>query len=123
MKSKRDIILNTPELKSLFTMGIYEAQHNNVLFEGDEYAIIGCDLRNLKTLKRAIKTVVDGDISKSLVLCVAEVSLAYMATEDADAVLSWSSTLSSGTVSQSATLYILTNRDRCYILSARAVVS
>ncbi len=94
MKSKRDVVLNTPELRDLFTIGAYETQHNNVLFEGDEYAIIGCDLRNLNTLKRAIKTVVDLD--KSLVLCVAEVSLAYMATEDADAVLTWSSTLSSG---------------------------
>lgn len=95
MKSKRDIILNTPELKDLFTVRPYETQHNNVLFEGDEYAIIGCDLKNLKTLRRAIRTV--SDLDNSLVLCVAEVSLAYMATEDADAVLAWSSTLSSGT--------------------------
>ena len=94
MRSKRDIVLNTPELRDLFTVGAYETQHNNVLFEGDEYAIIGCDLRNLKTLERALKTVVD--LEQSLVLCVAEVSLAYMATEDADAVLTWSSTLSSG---------------------------
>jgi hypothetical protein len=94
MKSKRDIVMNTPELKELFTIGIYETQHNSVVFNSEQYSIIGCDLRNLKSLKRAIKSLIE--IDKCLVLCVAEVSLAYMATDDADAVISWSSQLSRG---------------------------
>ena len=121
MKSKRDIVLNTPELRDLFTIGAYETQHNNVLFEGDEYAIIGCDLKNLKTLKRAIKTVVD--LEKSLVLCVAEVSLAYMATEDADAALAWSSTLSPGRHAGLGLQLSLTSVPRHDVLSSRAMVS
>jgi tRNA wybutosine-synthesizing protein 4 len=94
MASKRDIVLNTPELRDLFDVGLYETQHRSVLFNSDQYTIIGCDLKNVKTLKRAIKSLVE--IDKCLVLCVAEVSLAYMATEDADAVLAWASTLSRG---------------------------
>jgi hypothetical protein len=95
MKSKRDIVLNTPELCDLFTVGVYEAKHNNVLFNSEQYGIIGCDLKNLKTLKRAIRNLVD--IKNAVVLCVSEVALAYMATPDADAVLAWCSTLSKGT--------------------------
>jgi hypothetical protein len=122
MKSKRDIVLNTPELRDLFTVGIYEAQHNNVLFNSDQYSIIGCDLKNLKTVKRAIKSV--SEIGKSLVLCVAEVSLAYMATEDADAVLAWSSILSSGRqICAQHVVQEVTPTNRCHFLLAGTVVS
>ena len=94
MKSKRDIVLNTTALSDLFTIGVYETQHSSVVFNSDQYAIIGCDLKNLRTVRRAIKSLVE--IEKCRVLCVSEVALAYMATEDADAVLKWSSVLSPG---------------------------
>ena len=95
MKSKRDIVLNTPELKTLMTMSESEVQNKSILFNSDQYSILGCDLRNLKRLRQLIDAVVDLD-PQCLVLCVAEVSITYMAVEDSDAVLAWSSRLSSG---------------------------
>ena len=98
MSSKRDIVLNTPELKNLFTMNESEVQNRSILFNSDQYAILGCDLRNLKRLRQLIHAV--GDVDPScLILCVAEVSIAYMSVEDSDAVLAWSSRLSSGMLS------------------------
>lgn len=114
MNSKRDIVLNTPELIDLFTVGVYEAKHNNVVFNSEQYGIIGCDLKNLKTLRRAVRTIVD--IKSAIVLCVSEVALAYMATEDADAVLSWCSILSKGTAAR-CYLTKLTRSCRCDVLS------
>lgn len=69
----------------------------SILIDSAEYAAIGCDLRNLTRLDRLVKSVID--IDQCLVLCVAEVSIAYMQTDDADAVISWAATLSSGSQS------------------------
>lgn len=94
MQSKRDIVLNTPELDNLFTKHDISEQHPSILYHSDEYSIIGCDLKNTKRLEHLIKKVVD--VEQCLVLCVAEVSITYMATVDADAVIAWSATLSPG---------------------------
>ncbi len=94
MESKRDIVLNTPELHDLFTVRDPPSSKCNVMFHSDQYSIVGCDLKNLKRLKELIRAVVD--VEKCLVLCVAEVSITYMATVDADGVLAWCTRLSSG---------------------------
>jgi len=93
MLSKREIILNTPKMKDLLsnpttTLG------SDVLLDSEEYAAIGCDLRNLKRLERLLKTVVD--IDQCLVLCIAEVSITYMSVDDSDALIAWTTTLSPG---------------------------
>lgn len=64
----------------------------SILLNSKEYAAIGCDLRNIPRLERLLRNVVD--IENCLVLCVAEVSITYMQTEAADALISWSSGLS-----------------------------
>jgi hypothetical protein len=66
----------------------------SILLESTQYVAIGCDLRNLPRLKRLLRSVIDHE--KCLILCVAEVSVAYMHTEAADALISWTSTLSTG---------------------------
>ena len=94
MESKRDIVLNTPELRDLFTLRDPPSSKGNVMFHSDQYSIVGCDLKNLKRLKELVRAVVD--VEKCLVLCVAEVSITYMATVDADGVLAWCTRLSPG---------------------------
>ncbi|RMZ80227.1 hypothetical protein DV738_g2770, partial [Chaetothyriales sp. CBS 135597] len=84
MESKRDIVINTPELSSLFTVRDPPGQRSGILYHSDQYSILGCDLKNLKRLKDLVTAVVDVD--QCVVLCVAEVSITYMATPDADAL-------------------------------------
>lgn len=93
MVSKCDVVLDTPKMKDLLTLRTPKVS-KGVLIDSDEYVAIGCDLRNVKRLDRLIRSVVP--VEECLVLCIAEVSIAYMDPDDADAVISWSSTLSSG---------------------------
>ena len=95
METKCKIIRETPKMNDLLHSS--DTNQNrldpSLLINTDEYAAVGCDLRNLPRLQRLLRNVVD--IDNCLVLCVAEVSITYMATEAADALIAWSSTLSS----------------------------
>ena len=95
MMTKREIIFNTPQMKDMLSATNAELQ-DGVVFDSLEYAGIGCDLRNLRRLERLINSVTD--IEHCLVLCVAEVSITYMSTQDADALIHWTTTLSPGTL-------------------------
>lgn len=92
MVSKCDVVLQTSKMKNMLTLRTPK-ETKGVLLDSDEYVAVGCDLRNVKRLERLVKSVLP--IEESAVLCIAEVSIAYMHPDDADAVLSWSSTLSS----------------------------
>ena len=74
-----------------------------VIMDSDEYLAIGCDLRNVKRLDRLVRSAIS--MEEYTLLCIAEVSIAYMHADDADAVISWSSSLSSG----KPTLHITSN--------------
>ncbi|KAK5955639.1 tRNA methyltransferase ppm2 [Knufia fluminis] len=94
METKRKIVRETPKMFNLLHPYNAEATGNDksVLIDSEEYAAIGCDLRNIPRLDRLLGEVVD--IENCLVLCVAEVSITYMQTDAADALIGWSSTLS-----------------------------
>jgi tRNA wybutosine-synthesizing protein 4 len=92
MVSKCEIVANTPKMKDMLTLRTLNAM-KGLLLDSDEYVAVGCDLRNLKRLDRLVRSVLPTDDSS--VLCIAEVSIAYMHSDDADAVVSWSSILSS----------------------------
>ncbi|ETN42197.1 uncharacterized protein HMPREF1541_04138 [Cyphellophora europaea CBS 101466] len=92
MESKRKIVLEASDLAKLFRPNHASPPNDGVLLDSDKYYILGCDLRNPKKIGRIIKSLVD--IQNCIVLCVAEVSITYMAPDDSDAVLAWSSTLS-----------------------------
>jgi tRNA wybutosine-synthesizing protein 4 len=94
MGSKREMIFNTPQMKDMLSETRATGLELGLVFDSAEYAGIGCDLRNLPRLERLLHSVVD--IEQSLVLCIAEVSITYMSTEDADALIYWSSTISPG---------------------------
>ncbi|OQV06893.1 Galactose oxidase, central domain-containing protein isoform 1 [Cladophialophora immunda] len=92
MISKREIIMNTPKMKDMLSTTSDLGSGKGVVLDSDVYVAIGCDLRNPSRLERLLRSVVD--IDQCLVLCLAEVSITYMATKDADALIAWTSTLS-----------------------------
>jgi len=94
MISKREIIRNTPKMRDLLSINTDMPQEKGIMLDSEEYVAVGCDLRNPRRLERLLRSVVDLD--DCLVLCVAEVSITYMAAEDSDALIAWTSTLSPG---------------------------
>lgn len=94
MISKREIILNTPKMRDMLSINSDIPLERGIILDSEEYVAVGCDLRNLRRLERLLRSVVDLD--DCLVLCLAEVSITYMAPEDSDALIAWSSTLSPG---------------------------
>lgn len=94
METKCNIIQSTPKMKDLLHPSSTEASGNDpsVLLNSEEYAALGCDLRNIPRLQRLLRNI--ADINDCLILCVAEVSITYMQTDAADALINWSSTLS-----------------------------
>lgn len=94
MQTKCKIVRETSKINSLLNPVASEARANekSVLYESQEYTQIGCDLRNTRRLERLLRSIVD--IDRCLILCVAEVSITYMQTDAADALIAWSSKLS-----------------------------
>jgi tRNA wybutosine-synthesizing protein 4 len=66
----------------------------SIALDSEEYAAIGCDLRNIPRLERLLKSVVD--LEHASVLCIAEDSTTFMPVKAADALIWWSAGLSSG---------------------------
>ncbi|EXJ95018.1 hypothetical protein A1O1_00136 [Capronia coronata CBS 617.96] len=94
LQTKCEIILNSYDMSDmLHSVETNPTEKSPILLDSEEYAAIGCDLRNLRRLDRLLKAVVVPE--QSIVLCIAEDSLAYMATDAANALISWSSKLSS----------------------------
>ena len=94
MISKREIILSTPKMKSLLTFDDEASSDSGVVFDSNEYAAVGCDLRNIRRLDRLLRSLTS--LEDCLILCVAEVSITYMLPDAADAIIAWSARLSPG---------------------------
>ncbi|RYP14919.1 hypothetical protein DL765_006061 [Monosporascus sp. GIB2] len=88
MTKKCRIIREAPELLSPLS-GVKATTEGHVLFQSDEYAQIGCDLRDLTNIERSLSALVS--LPDSEFLFVAEVSITYMETEAADGVIRWAS--------------------------------
>lgn len=93
IEKKCRVVQETPELNSLLT-GLKTNVGNHVQLQSDQYVEIGCDLRRISDIEQALSTVVD--IADCEFMFVAEVSITYMETEGADAVIEWASTLGQG---------------------------
>ncbi|KAI0403008.1 leucine carboxyl methyltransferase [Xylaria palmicola] len=91
MAKKRSIVVNTPELNSVFEPLDVNAG-NHVLLKSNMYIQIGCDLRNTAELEKALSTCLD--LSECTFMFVAEVSITYMETAGADGVIKWAGSLS-----------------------------
>ncbi|KAI0843759.1 LCM-domain-containing protein [Hypoxylon sp. FL0890] len=84
------VVQETPELSSLLT-GLKANVGNHVQLQSDQYVEIGCDLRRISDIEKALSTVVD--IAHCEFMFVAEVSITYMETQGADSVIKWASTV------------------------------
>ncbi|EEU42559.1 uncharacterized protein NECHADRAFT_47919 [Fusarium vanettenii 77-13-4] len=93
MRKKRAIVLGTPELRELLGPEPYisEKDTDHVLLRSDKYCQIGCDLRELDALRQCLETFLP--LSDCSVLFVAEVSITYMDTASADALIQWASSI------------------------------
>ncbi|KAI1278666.1 leucine carboxyl methyltransferase [Xylaria sp. FL0933] len=93
VSKKRTIVLNTPELSSVFEpLDTDVDQH--VLLKSAMYSQIGCDLRNTADIEKALSTCLGLNLSDCIFMFVAEVSITYMETPGADGVIKWASSLS-----------------------------
>lgn len=91
IRSKRQVILNTPELLAHLSGVKTQSMHPDVLLHSDRYTQIGVDLRNIATLENALASVFD--LQDCHFLFVAEVSITYMETSAADALIHWAASL------------------------------
>ena len=77
---------------------------SQVFLRSDEYLTVGCDLEELTWLNKFLET---EELLNADILFTAEVSVTYMRTEPANALISWAASLPNGTISQ------LTTQIRC----------
>ncbi|KAK0705156.1 methyltransferase-like protein [Lasiosphaeris hirsuta] len=92
IERKRQTVEATPELKGMLKWPREPGElAPPLVFESNEYVQIGCDLRDLKTLREGLEMVVD--VENCSLLFVAEVSITYMETDGADNVIEWASSL------------------------------
>ena len=94
MTTKRDTILQNKQLHALLSLR-QSTSPGPVLLKSAEYIAIGCDLRDLAVLDSTVRAIIG--VQDCIVLCIAEVSIAYMTDVDADALIKWTTSLSGGT--------------------------
>ncbi|TLS23484.1 uncharacterized protein PpBr36_06263 [Pyricularia pennisetigena] len=91
---KQHVVLETPELRDRFEP-LEKFDTPPVFLRSSRYVQVGCDLRNIGSLQAALESLVD--ITAASFLFVAEVSITYMETDAADAVIQWASKLGDST--------------------------
>ncbi|PHH83163.1 hypothetical protein CDD82_3328 [Ophiocordyceps australis] len=89
MLKKRHIVLQTPQLQALTRDGLCIDFTPMVLLKSQSYCQLGCDLRQLHHLDQSLSSVLPSPDCE--ILFVAEVSLTYMDTLSANALLKWAS--------------------------------
>ena len=92
MQNKCGIIDKTEQLHGLLVDFYRTTNEDGVLGAGDPYLAVGCDLRNVARLKGILQDAVEIEGDDVAILFVAEVSIAYMEREAAEAVLEWTAT-------------------------------
>lgn len=90
MEKKRRVIQETTELNSMLT-NLNVSRDPMVFLQSDEYIQMGCDLRELDKIQQTLSRLIDIDDSEFIF--VAEVSITYMETAAADAVIQWANSL------------------------------
>ncbi|KAF1990871.1 LCM-domain-containing protein [Aulographum hederae CBS 113979] len=106
MKRKVEIVRNNDILYSRLSNPVYWPSNepestpepvggHAVMLRSKNYIAIGCDLRELSTLKKLLQR--EMDIDDASFLFTAEVSIAYMSVEAADKVIHWASTFKAST--------------------------
>lgn len=87
VEKKCDMISNTSQLRDL--LGPYDRplDPSGLTLRSQHYLAIGCDLADITRFDMLLASEVQ--LSNCLVLCTAEVSLTYMDSNAADALIRW----------------------------------
>lgn len=98
---KRRVVLETPELASQLSQVQAEEDglHPSLLLRSKYYHLVGCDLRHLAVLQQALSHVANPE--ECVFFYIAEVSITYMESHFADALIKWASTLGEGKAARS----------------------
>lgn len=96
MRKKRAIVLGTPQLRDLLGDHPYisDRDTDQLLLKSDKYCQLACDLRQLDSVRQCLESFLT--LSDCSVLFVAEVSVTYMDTVSADALIEWASSIGKG---------------------------
>lgn len=84
---KCDIISNTSQLQDLLGPSNRSLDPSGLILRSANYLAVGCDLADIVSLDTLVASEVQ--ISRCLALCIAEVSITYMDTNAADALIRW----------------------------------
>ena len=95
MSRKCEVISSTVQLSSLIDPFKKDDQSQGVYLRCPHYLALGCDLANIDDLRGKLAGEIDH--ASCMVLCVAEVSITYMNTVAADALIKWASHMNDGT--------------------------
>ena len=87
---KLDVVKETTELSSMLSNLEMPGTLPKPLMS-EKYTQVGCDLRDLTALEQALSSICN--LKEGRFLFVAEVSITYMETHSADAVVEWASRL------------------------------
>ena len=87
MEKKCNVISNTSQLHDLLGTHDRSLDSSGLILRSEHYLAIGCDLADIKRLDMLLASEVQ--MSNCLVLCIAEVSITYMDTNAADALIRW----------------------------------
>ena len=95
MSRKCEVISSTSQLSSLVHPFEKDDLSNGVYLRSPHYLALGCDLSNTDDLRGRLAGEIDH--ASCMILCVAEVSITYMNTVAADALIKWASHMNDGT--------------------------
>ena len=87
IKKKSDIIQSTPQLLQLLGPLESHEAHEGLFLKSKAYLSMGCDLASTDELEGHLKE--NFEVSDVMILCVAEVAIAYMTVEAADNLIRW----------------------------------
>lgn len=96
MQRKCDIIHATPQLKEVISDLEVGSPDSAVLLKSKHYNAVACDLQDVKTLDSTLRQKLG--LEDHAILFVAEVSITYMPSSAADAVIRWASTFNDSQV-------------------------
>ncbi|KAF2658749.1 LCM-domain-containing protein [Lophiostoma macrostomum CBS 122681] len=90
IERKRNCMFHDDLLRDVLLKSNVRSCQSPVYLRTDKYFALGCDLRDLTTLERVLKTELDPGCA---LLFVAEVSITYMPVKDSNKLIRWASTL------------------------------
>ena len=95
IEKKCNVISNTLLLQNLLGPHDRPSEPSGLILRSEHYLAIGCDLADIARLDMLLASEVQ--MSDCLVLCTAEVSITYMDTKAADALIRWAGLHDDGT--------------------------